>query len=660
MNILAREGPDFKAFFEALPGLHYVFLPDFTIVAASDAFLRATMTERDDIVGRKIFDVFPDNPDDPGATGPNNLRASIARVLLRKIPDVMAVQKYDIRKPKSEGGEFEERYWLPMNSPILDENREVRFIIQSVEDVTEIVRLKQQGIEQERLRGEFNTEDKFYKAFNANPEPISIATAEGRYIDVNERFLQVTGYRRSEVIGRTFLDLKFWNRAEDRARMLEVIEEHGSVRDMEIFFHTRSGEKRSGQISAVPIDIAGQKCIITIFKDVTEQKLLEKQLRQAQKMEAIGQLSGGIAHDFNNLLSVIIGYTELIEERLPNEDPLHRECEQIKLAGQRAASLTRQLLAFGRQQVMAPAVLDLNIIVRNVDKMLRRVIGENIQMITELAPNLGSVKADQSQIEQVLMNLAVNARDAMPDGGKLMIQTGNIDLDEDYALRHPPLVAGPYVVLAVCDTGTGMDAETQSHIFEPFFTTKEIGKGTGLGLSTVYGVVRQTGGHIWVYSELNRGTTFKIYLPQTGETAKLLTPGTRASRSLRGSETVLLVEDEDALRNLARDLLLAGGYKVLEASDANSAIKLVQNDSAPIDLMVTDVVMPGMNGCALAVHLASIRPDMKVIFMSGYTGLTHPELLTSGAPFLAKPFTRESLLRIVRSVLESQPSLKSK
>jgi CheY-like chemotaxis protein len=309
---------------------------------------------------------------------------------------------------------------------------------------------------------------------------------------------------------------------------------------------------------------------------------------------------------------------------------------------------------------MAPAVLDLNIIVRNVDKMLRRVIGENIQMITELAPNLGSVKADQSQIEQVLINLAVNARDAMPDGGKLMIQTGNIDLDEDYALRHPPLVAGPYVVLAVCDTGTGMDAETQSHIFEPFFTTKEIGKGTGLGLSTVYGVVRQTGGHICVYCELNRGTTFKIYLPQTGETAKLLTPGTRASRSLRGNETVLLVEDEDALRNLARDLLLAGGYKVLEASDANSAIKLVQNDSAPIDLMVTDVVMPGMNGCALAVHLASIRPDMKVIFMSGYTGLTHPELLTSGAPFLAKPFTRESLLRIVRSVLESQPSLKSK
>lgn len=329
-----------------------------------------------------------------------------------------------------------------------------------------------------------NAEERFYKAFHASPEPITIATvSEGRYVDVNESFLRLTGYQRDEVIGRTSLEVRFWDRPEDRAKLVDILNKEGRVRNLEITFLTKSGEQHTGLDSAEVIDVAGQKCIIAFFKDITEQKLLEKRLRQAQKMEAIGQLSGGIAHDFNNLLMVIIGYSELLDEGLPPGDPLHRKCEQIKKAGQSAVSMTRQLLAFSRQQMLEPKALDLNAVILDVETMLRRLIGEDIELRTALGPALGCVKADRGQIEQVIINLVVNARDAMPQGGEVTIETANVDLDQDYARRHPPQLPGPYVLLAVSDTGIGMDAETQAHIFEPFFTTKELGKGTGLGLS---------------------------------------------------------------------------------------------------------------------------------------------------------------------------------
>jgi len=501
-------------------------------------------------------------------------------------------------------------------------------------------------------------EERFYKAFHASPEPITIATAsEGRYIDVNETFLRVTGYRREEVIGRTSLEIKFWEGSE-RERLVERLNQGGSVRDLEITFRTKSGEPRTALDSAELVDIAGQKCILAIFKDITEQRSLEKQLRQAQKMEAIGQLSGGIAHDFNNLLSVIIGYSEVLEESLPKGDPLHKNCEQISKAGKSAASLTRQLLAFSRQQVLEPKVLDLNTVALHVEKMLRRLIGEHIELTTALSPTLGRVKADQGQIEQVIINLAVNARDAMPNGGKLTIETADIDVDQDYVHRHPLHVPGPYVLLTVSDTGVGMDAETQARIFEPFFTTKEMGKGTGLGLATVYGVVKQSGGFIWVYSELGHGTTFKIYLPRTAEKMGAERPS--STRSLRGTETILLVEDEEALRDFTATVLKQSGYTVLEAERPDKAIGIVSQHQGQIHLLLTDVIMPGMNGRTLAGNLVAVRPEIRVVYMSGYTGFTHPGLLDSNVILLQKPFTREALLHKVREGLALATELKAK
>jgi two-component system cell cycle sensor histidine kinase/response regulator CckA len=650
---------DFQSLFESVPGLYLVITPDFTIVAVSNAYLHATMTRRDEILGRGIFEVFPDNPNDPAATGTRNLRASLERVLLRKVSDAMGVQKYDIRKPEWEGGGFEERFWSPVNSPVFGPDREVRYVIHSVEDVTELTRLKQKGIEQQKLKEGLKAEEKFAKAFNANPEPTSITTVVGgRYIDVNESFLRITGYRRPEVIGRTSFDLKFWQKPEDRTKCIELLDKQGSIRDLEITFCTKSGELRAGLYSAELIELVGYNCIISIVKDITEQKILEKQLRQAQKMEAIGQLTGGIAHDFNNLLGVIIGYSELLEADPSQTDSVRKKCLQIKKAGHSAASLTRQLLAFSRQQLLEPRVLDLNAVVGNLEKMLLRLIGEDINLSSALDPALGNIKADPGQIEQVIMNLVVNARDAMPDGGRLTIETANVDLDEEYARRHHPVSPGPYVVLTVSDTGCGMDAETQSHIFEPFFTTKELGKGTGLGLATVYGVVRQSDGHIWVYSEPGHGTTFKIYFPRTDKAAQLEKPNDGSAESLRGAEIILLVEDQEALRELARDLLVDSGYTVLEAAHPDAAMEISRQHNGPIDLLITDVVMPGMNGRALAEKLAQTRPEMRVVYMSGYTGFSHRDLLDSEAIVIAKPFTRDTLLRKLRELLESQQELK--
>src|SRR5437773_9313187 len=383
---------------------------------------------------------------------------------------------------------------------------------------------------------------------------------------------------------------------------------------------------------------------------------LEEQLRQAHKMEAIGRLAGGIAHDFNNLLTVINGYSELVLNSLGANLHARKNVEQIKKAGRRAATLTRQLLAFSRRQVLQLRVLDLNAVVTNFEAMLQPLIGEDILLEAVLQPGLGLVKVDPGQIEQIILNLTVNARDAMPEGGKLTIETANVELDEAYARRHVSVRPGPYVMLAISDTGCGMDAETQARIFEPFFTTKEPGKGTGLGLSTVYGIVKQSGGDIWVYSEPGRGTTFKIYLPWVEGAVETVEPGVAPARDVRGSETILLGEDDGGIRRLVRQVLAERGYWVLEAIHGTHAIQISEQHTVPIHLLVTDVVMPGMSGRDLAERLKPSRPNMKVLFMSGYTdkAIVHHGELDPGTAVVRKQFTPDALARKLREVLHSR------
>ncbi len=402
------------------------------------------------------------------------------------------------------------------------------------------------------------------------------------------------------------------------------------------------------------LDDPSVSAIVNNYRDATERRSLEQQVIQAQKMEAVGRLAGGVAHDFNNILTAIGGYTDLLLADLPPDDPRRQDVDEIHRAADRAAALTQQLLAFSRRQVLQPKVIDLNALVKNVQKLLRRLIGEDVQLATALAADAGRVRADPGQVEQVIMNLVVNARDAMPGGGQLTIETRNVDLDAAYAMEHRTVVPGPYVLIAVSDTGTGMSADTQSHIFEPFFTTKEVGKGTGLGLATVYGIVKQSGGSIWVYSELGHGTTIKVYLPRVDEPVEpVAQKGPVDPAHLRGTETILLVEDEPAVRGVARQILTRQGYTVLEASDGPAALKMVAAGGPKVDLVLTDVVMPGMSGRALADHLAGRWPGIKVLYMSGYTddAIVRHGMLEPGLAYLQKPFRPEALARKVREVL---------
>jgi len=407
--------------------------------------------------------------------------------------------------------------------------------------------------------------------------------------------------------------------------------------------------------------------IMSILMDVTERKaaeetrerlkIVEEQLRQSQEMEAVGRLAGGVAHDFNNLLTAISGYSDLLLHRLPDYSTLRRDVEEIRKAGDRAATLTRQLLAFSRRQVLQPKVLDLNTVVTKMGQMLRRLIGEDIELSIDLSPSLSLVKADPGQIEQVILNLVIKARDAMPDGGRITIATTDADLSSSYAAVHPEVVPGPHVLLSVADTGQGMSDETQTHLFEPFFTTKESGKGTGLGLSTVYGIVQQSGWHLRVNSAADRGSTFLIYLPRV-EPPEDGVQG--ADRPLLpypspGTETVLLADDEEVVRRFAREILSGNGYKVLEAWSGREALLLSEAYRGEIHLLLTDVVMPKMSGRELTERIRPLRPDLRILYMSGYTddaSLRHG-VLEDGIPFLQKPFTPEGLARKVREVLDS-------
>ncbi|MFL5800937.1 MAG: response regulator [Roseiflexaceae bacterium] len=503
------------------------------------------------------------------------------------------------------------------------------------------------------------TEERYRSLVETSPDSIMLADLDGTIIFCNQQTAHLYGYEHvEELLGSNAFAFV---PPEDRAHahdLLQSLLEQGSVRSVEYTLRRRDGTLFPAEVSASLIaDTAGQPtALVAVVRDITQRKRLESQFLQAQKMESIGRLAGGLAHDFNNLLTAIIGYAELALETLPPDADQRGDLEGIKKTAARAASLTRQLLAFARRQIMEPRVLNLNDLVLEMEQLFRRLIGEDIDLATRQTPNLEPVKVDPSQIEQVLVNLVVNARDAMPQGGKLTIETSNVVLDQEYIRQHIGVAAGRYVLLAVSDTGTGMDAEVKRRLFEPFFSTKDLGKGTGLGLATCYGIVAQHGGHIQVYSELSHGTSFKIYLPCAEGAVSAAPPHDDVSEPLHGVEIVLLVEDELAVRELAGRVLRARGYTVLEAADGEEALYITQQHrGAAPQLLLTDVVMPQLSGNALAARLKDSVPGIKVLFMSGYTddAIVHHVRLEPGMAFLHKPFSPATLARKVREVLNS-------
>jgi len=462
------------------------------------------------------------------------------------------------------------------------------------------------------------------------------------------------GWRAEEVIGRPLPTIG--QDVEDHGRLRDRVLRGEALRGVEVTRRRKDGSSVNISLSVAPLhDALGRVTgMLSLAADITEMRQLEGQYRQAQKMEAVGRLAGGIAHDFNNLLTAIIGTTALVLEDLGLDARARLDIQEIEKAAKRAAGLTRQLLIFSRQQVLEPRALDLNALVGNLEKMLQRLIGEDVELVTKPAAGLGAVRADPGQLEQAIVNLVVNARDAMPQGGRLTIETAQVELDRGYVAGHVPTQPGRYVLLAISDTGVGMDAATKARLFEPFFTTKEPGRGTGLGLATVYGIVKQSGGYIWAYSELGHGTTFKIYLPRVAELAEAPESTTGTSTAARGSETVLVVEDQEEVRKLTQRVLEARGYAVLAAANGAEALEIVDRHATRIHLMITDVVMPGMNGREVAERACARRTDLKVLFVSGYTGeavLQH-RLLEPGVAFLQKPFTPDALARKTREVLD--------
>ena len=490
------------------------------------------------------------------------------------------------------------------------------------------------------------------------PYGIYRASASGQFLQTNPALQRMLGYASAEELQKKDLASEIFLYAAECQRLTELLIKSQEFKDIEMEWKRQDGTPITLRCSGRRVN--GENGLPAYFEvfaeDVTEKRVLEKQLRMAQKMEAIGRLSGGIAHDFNNHLGVIIGYSRVLKKALGEKNALCDHALEIEKAGQRAASLTKQLLAFSRQQVLTPSVLSLNTLASDMENMLPRLLGEDVAVSLALEPKLDSVKADPSQIEQVIMNLAVNARDAMPTGGKLKIRTANVELDQTYTRTHPGSRPGNYVLLAVTDTGTGMDSGPITHIFEPFFTTKDVGKGTGLGLATVYGIVKQSNGYIWVDSAPGKGTSFEIYLPRHVGQPAAEEPKADGTERLRGSESILLVEDAQPLRKLAQTFLEAAGFRVWSAGSGEEALEVAAGSGVNFDLLLTDVVMPGMNGRVLAEQLLPRQPGMRVLYMSGYTDsfIAGHGVLEPGTYLVHKPFTEEELIRKAREVLDGR------
>ncbi len=615
-----------------------VLSPELRVVAVNRWFLDTFHLRREEVVGRELYEVIQ-------PVGPPRRVAGAA-----------------------EEPQTSQEVFLTLPVPGTTEMRDVRVTLNQMQQAAEnrVLLVIEDLSESQRLRTAAEASERRLRELVENLRTV-IWEARGdsrRFSFVSRQAEEILGYPVEKWLGEP----DFWLRRlhpDDSERTLSVHRQaiaEGRDHDLEYRILSAKGQwVWIRDIVRVLKDSSNQVTQLRGFMvNITERKLVEDQLLQAQKMESVGRLAGGVAHDFNNLLTIINGYGQLVRDQLDADDPRRVHLEEILKAGDRAASLTRQLLAFSRRQVLAPQVLDLNTVVSNMQKMLRRLIGEDVELVTDLSSDLGHVKADPGQIEQVIMNLAVNARDAMPQGGRLTIETQNVDFDPVYARSHFNAPPGPYVLLAVSDTGVGMDAVTQAHLFEPFFTTKEKGRGTGLGLAMVYGIVKQSGGYIWLYSEPGKGSSFKVYLPRVEDAVRAQAPAEAAKEGLQGWETVLLVEDEAALRTMVRRVLESNGYRVLEARHGDDALQVVEQHVGPVHLLLTDVVMPGMSGRELAEHLTSQHRGLKVLFMSGYTddAIVHHGVLHPGAAFLQKPFTPEGMVRRVREVLDSNSSTK--
>jgi len=508
------------------------------------------------------------------------------------------------------------------------------------------------AIERRRAEEELRRNESILRLlFEQNPLPIWLYELETlKFLRVNEAAVELYGHSAEEFASLSVTDIQ---PPSQRNREYELAKRPG---EREFWLHqAKDGRNFEVELISHELEYAGKRVGLVVAQDISERRHLESQLRQAQKMEAVGRLAGGVAHDFNNLLMVIKGHTELLLNSLDSSEQIARKIEQIDKSADRASALTRQLLAFSRRQVLQPQVMNVNSTIEEMGKLLPRLIGEDIELIIRTDKKLGTVRADASQMEQVIMNLAVNARDAMPNGGKLLIETANVNIDQAYTFSHPLMKTGAYVLLTVTDNGTGMDAETQGHIFEPFFTTKEKGKGTGLGLAMVYGIVKQSGGFIWVYSELGKGTSFKIYLPRVEQNEQQPAAPRPSTDVPTGSETVLLTEDEQDVREIARQFLESGGYRVIEAKNGADAIRLAAQHRGEIQLLVTDMVMPGMTGQELAVRLKTEHPGLNVVFMSGYSEHAATEMVDAdpSVRLLTKPFSRAAILRAVGEILRA-------
>jgi two-component system, cell cycle sensor histidine kinase and response regulator CckA len=622
----------YRLLFEANPQPMWVYdRRTLAFLAVNDAAIRHYGYSREEFLGMTILDIQAEQGNSSGSrTGGKRATGKVAR----------DPEGTNVSHRKKDGSVI----------TVQASRHEVSFrgvdaMLVLAHDITEILR-NEQKLQQ--------MEQRFAIAFRASPMAVTISTeADGKYIDANEAFLRMIGRTRGEVVGHTSSELNVWETLEDRTRIIRELNHKGAVRSFEAIFNSRSRGPRSVQVSAEQIQLDGVPCVLAITNDVTEEKALEEQLRQSQKMEAVGRLAGGVAHDFNNMLGVIMGYCDLAESRADRET-VDSDVAHIKKAAQRAAGLTSQLLAFSRQQVLRPSVLNLNEVVTELLSMLHRVIAANVELQFQPSTALGNVKADASQIEQILINLVVNAGDAMPQGGKIIIETADLELDDAYTRGHPRVQPGPYVVLSVNDTGCGMSSETLLRIFEPFFTTKSPGEGTGLGLAMVYGAMQQSGGHIAVYSEEGEGTAFRLYFPRVEEEVEMRPAAAPDTSLAPASETVLLVEDESALREMTAELLRGEGYTVLEAADGPTAIAQSSHYEKPIHILLTDVVLPGLNGREVASRISAVRPQVKVVYISGYTApsILNQGLLDSSVVLLSKPFTRIALLRQLRAILD--------